>query len=163
MTVSGGAVTVGNWLVVGRNGSTGTLTISGSATVEQGIADAGSRLEMTNFGPGGAGTVNLNGGTLTVNGIVHNGGGGATTNFNFNGGTLRARQNNGAFMQGLTAATVLAGGAVLDSNGFAVTIGQSLVDGGAGGGVTRLARAPSRSAGRTATPALPRSMAARWQ
>lgn len=140
-TVSDGSLNVNSWLAVGRNGGTGTLTISGTATVNQGITDSGSNLEMTNFGAGGSGTVNLNGGILTVNGVAHAGGGGGTSVFNFNGGTLRARKENSAFMQGLTTSRVRDNGAIIDTQAFSVTIGQSLLRSGsfddAGTGVMR--------------------------
>ena len=85
------------------------------------------------MGNGGAsqGTFNLNGGLLQATRIRDNTTG--ATTFNFNGGTLRAGANQTAFMEGLTAANVMAGGAVIDTNGFAVTIAQSLLDGDAGG------------------------------
>lgn len=140
-TVSNGSLNVNSWLAVGRNGGTGTLTISGTATVDQGITDSGSNLELTNFGVGGSGTVNLNGGILTANGVAHAGGAGGTSVFNFNGGTLRARKDNTTFMQGLTTARVRDNGAVIDSGNFSVTIEQSLLRSGsfgdAGTGILR--------------------------
>ena len=61
--------------------------------------------------------------------------------FNFNGGVLKA--NTGAvnaFMTGLTSANVQTGGAIIDSNGQSITIGQKLVSGvtsGTDGGLTK--------------------------
>ena len=52
--------------------------------------------------------------------------------FNFDGGTLQPIADNALFISGLTAATVMAGGAVIDTNGFNVTIPQSLVHNTAG-------------------------------
>jgi autotransporter-associated beta strand protein len=46
--------------------------------------------------------------------------------FNFNGGTLRSNTNATNFFNGLTTANVRAGGAVIDTNGNAITIGQAL-------------------------------------
>ena len=45
---------------------------------------------------------------------------------NFNGGTLKAIGNNGAFINNLDRITVNQGGAKFDTAGFNVTIGQSL-------------------------------------
>jgi autotransporter-associated beta strand protein len=56
---------------------------------------------------------------------------------NFNGGILRARTNNTGFITGLTNAFVLAGGAVIDSAGFNITISQPLLDGGGSGGLVK--------------------------
>lgn len=124
--ISGGTVNVNTWFAVGRAGSTGSLTISGNAIVNQGMTDAGSRLELTNFGAGGTATVNFDGGVLTTNGINHNGGGTGVSTFNFNGGVLKARANNGGFMGGITVANVRNGGAIIDSNGANITVGQVL-------------------------------------
>src|SRR4029079_13742986 len=60
--------------------------------------------------------------------------------FNFNGGTLKAANNSANFVDLGGAnqnAYVLSGGAVIDSNGFNVTIPQALQDGGGGGGLTK--------------------------
>jgi len=46
---------------------------------------------------------------------------------NLNGTTLKALGNQTAFMEGLTNAYVKTGGAKINSNGFNITIGQSLV------------------------------------
>jgi autotransporter-associated beta strand protein len=111
----GGTNNVGNFNIQNGTATVTTLTVSTSA--------------------GGTGTVNLDGGTLAVN-LVNRTGAGAGT-FNFNGGILQARQANATFMQGLTAANVKSGGATIDTNNFDVTIGQSLLDGTGGGGLTK--------------------------
>ncbi|MEO8616837.1 MAG: autotransporter-associated beta strand repeat-containing protein [Luteolibacter sp.] len=131
-TISSGVLNVGSWFGVGRNGSEGTLTISGDAVVNQGITDAGSRLELGNFGANNTSILNLNGGTLAVNGIVDSGGAGDTTTFNWNGGTLKARQNNDFFLIADTI-NVQDGGAVIDSNGFNIRIENVLAASGTGG------------------------------
>jgi autotransporter-associated beta strand protein len=132
-TISGGTLNVNSWLAVGRDNSNGTLTISGTGVVNQGITDAGSAFEMTNFGVGGTATVNLNGGSLSVNRILHNGNAAATSIFNFNGGTLKARASDGGFMGGLDRANIRNGGAFIDTNGFNITIGQALEHSDIGG------------------------------
>jgi autotransporter-associated beta strand protein len=62
--------------------------------------------------------------------------------FNFDGGTLTPNSGPvaGTFMQGLSLARVLAGGAIIDTAGAssAIQIGQSLLDGGGGGGLVKL-------------------------
>ena len=80
---------------------------------------------------GGSGTYNLSGGTLTTTDVRRGPGTGV---FNFNGGTLQASRNDNpgaasnptTFMTGLSAANVQAGGAIIDTNGFNVTVAQTL-------------------------------------
>jgi fibronectin-binding autotransporter adhesin len=74
--------------------------------------------------------VNLDGGTLSVGGIVR-----TTTStgvdavLNFNGGTLQARQSTASFLNALSQVTavVQAGGAVMDTQAFDITIAAPLV------------------------------------
>jgi autotransporter-associated beta strand protein len=83
----------------------------------------------------GNGTINLNGGSLQARRLL--GGPGAGT-VNFNGGVLRVGPNpNVDFITGLTAANVLAGGAVIDTGTNSVGITQALVDGGGNGGLIK--------------------------
>ena len=111
----------------GGTGQTGIVTVSaGAATF--------TTLTVSNA-VGGTGTVNLDGGTLSANLLNKISTG--TAIVNLNGGTLQARQNNTAFMTGLNQANVKAGGAVIDTNGFDVTVGQALLDGTGGGGLTK--------------------------
>jgi autotransporter-associated beta strand protein len=119
--MSGGTAVLTNRLFIGDgSGSAGTLTLSGAAAMSVG----GIQLGVSS----GTGTLNLNGGTLTVNGNITNGTGSGT--FNFNGGTLKAGVSSAMFMTNVTAATVNAGGAIIDSGANAVTIPQPLLDGG---------------------------------
>ncbi len=104
---------------VGENG-TGFMNVMGSAALTL-IGDANLTLGRT--GTGAAGTVNLDGGTVTT-AQVSQGAGSAT--LNFNGGTLKASTNNANFVTGLTSATIYSGGATLNDGGFSVTIGQLL-------------------------------------
>jgi len=119
--------TVGG-MIVGEGGS-GALSISGSGVVN--IGTNGYQLGTT---ASGAGTINLNGGTLQGSSVFK---GSGTGSFNFNGGTLKATTTSTTFMTGLTAASVQSGGANIDTNGFDITIGQALLDGGGGGGLTK--------------------------
>jgi len=136
LTVSGGTVNSGNWFAIGREGSTGTLTINGTGTVNQGITDpGGSRLELTNANKPSTATVNLDGGTLTTNGIVN--GAGGNCNVYLNGGVLKPRINNTTFLQGMTSVTVKIGGAKINTDGRDITIGQSMVGDPDNGGLTK--------------------------
>lgn len=78
-------------------------------------------------------TITLNAGTLSTRGFAMNSGANSTNRLaelRFNGGTLRATDNNGPanFIPDNTslASKVQAGGAVIDSNGFNITIADSL-------------------------------------
>jgi autotransporter-associated beta strand protein/T5SS/PEP-CTERM-associated repeat protein len=134
LSVSGGSFAqtgTASGLIVGFDGI-GTLTVSGSGSVT--VAGTASGLTLGNFGIG-AGTVSLDGGTLTVPYVRK---AGTTAGMTFNGGVLRA--GSGArndFLSGLDSATVLAGGAAIDTNGASVTISQALIDGGVGGGLVK--------------------------
>lgn len=107
----------------GNGPGSGTYNLSGTGT---------ANLALLRVGHGGSGpnTFNLDGGTLATTKIEKDAAANGT--FNFNGGVLKARQNEAAFLQGLTAANVKTGGAIIDSNGFTVTIGQPLLDADAG-------------------------------
>jgi autotransporter-associated beta strand protein len=126
--ISGGVANVG-LVVVGQSGAvttSATLTVRGTGEFNA----TSVRLAATGQVKG---TINLDGGRLTATEVVSGGAGTGTKTFNFNGGTLRAGANSGAFMQGLTVANVKDGGAVIDTNGFNVTIAQPLIANGTGG------------------------------
>ena len=108
------------------SGGTLTLTIQDNASFSTGI----NNFDLHNSTAAAAVTVlNLNGGTLTVGGFTKTRTGATqfTTN-NFNGGRLRASQNNASFLPGFSGLTTLvkAGGAVIDDNGFSITTLSSL-------------------------------------
>ncbi len=114
LIIDGGHYIGGTSLILGFGGTpTSILTITdGSATIDLLSLNAGTA------------TVNLNGGMLQANQIT---GVGGTATFNFNGGTLRAGGASTTFMQNLTRANVRDGGAVIDTNGHNITIGQALL------------------------------------
>ncbi len=87
-------------------------------------------------GGNGSGAFFFNGGELIVR-EINCGVAGANGAFYFNGGTLRASADNANFFSGLGATYVDAGGAVIDSQGFNITMAQTLTDFG-GGGLTKL-------------------------
>ncbi|MES2477145.1 MAG: autotransporter-associated beta strand repeat-containing protein [Verrucomicrobiota bacterium] len=124
--------------------STGTHTItqSGGAVTffsDNGITPGGAgAIDLRQNVSTGVNTYHLDGGTLTVPQIISTRQTG-TREFNFNGGTLRPAAsrtdffNNGA----ASAANVKAGGALIDTNGFNITLGQSLLAGSPSGGLTK--------------------------
>ena len=75
---------------------------------------------------------NLNGGTLRVPAITKTSPNGSGS-FNLNGGTLKPTASTTTFLQGITAANVKNGGAIIDTDGFDITIAQGLLNGGTGG------------------------------
>ena len=110
----------------------GTLTVAGSAALTV------NNTLTVGAASGTTATVNLNGGTLTVNAITNN----ATGTFNVNGGTLKAGLA-GELFSGTGATYVYPGGLTIDTNGNAVTISQAL-QAPAGSGVATI---PMTSAG----------------
>ena len=132
----GSATTNGNDLEVGADGGTGTYTISGaSSTLAAGTIAVGNA---------GAGTFNLDGGTVTASNLA-SGGSEATGTLNLNGGTLRASATNADFIN-VPVTNIRNGGAKIDTNGFNLTIGayQTLAhsaisgDSAIDGGLTKL-------------------------
>jgi autotransporter-associated beta strand protein len=123
------------------NCGTGSLTIS-NAAVKCGTLDISGNANGNTFSS--AGTVYLDGGTLTVNNVTNassnaQAGGNPTATFYFNGGTLAAKSGpERTFFQGSRVAPVIpitaivqAGGAIVDvnpNNGFLdpVTIAEPL-------------------------------------
>ena len=89
-------------------------------------------------GNGITSTLNLNGGLLQVNAITSSSSSSFST-LNLNGGTLQARMSNPVFINGLYQVLVGAGGAVLDSQTYTVTIPEVLQDNNGGAAsVTKL-------------------------
>ncbi|MEK7950969.1 beta strand repeat-containing protein [Luteolibacter soli] len=126
--ISGGALNqtgASMGIVVGEL-ATGTLTVSGSGAV----TTANTGIVRIGNGATGNGTVHLNGGTLTTSKVEMAAG---TSTFNFNGGTLKANAANATYLQGLTTANVRNGGALIDTNGNNISIGQALLHSGIGG------------------------------
>jgi fibronectin-binding autotransporter adhesin len=145
MTVAGGTVSSVGTIGIGQSNAAGA--VEGTLTIQSGTVLATSTNGIR-FGaaagstPGG--TLNLDGGTLTANIIFQGSAGVASSVVNFNGGTLRANASSATFLQGLTRANVRDGGAVIDSDGRIITIGQALEhsnlvgDSATDGGLTKL-------------------------
>jgi autotransporter-associated beta strand protein len=123
LNASGGTVATPNQLFVGE-GATATVNVSGTALI---APVSGMRLGVN---AGANGTVNLNGGTILTPNVTQ---GGGTGTFNFNGGTLKASGDNATFFTGVATANVQNGGAIFDTNGHAITVGQALLANGTGG------------------------------
>ncbi len=135
LSVSGGTITTGSWLSIGRDGATGTMTISGDSLVDQGLTDVGSRVELTSNNKPSSATLSLDGGTLVTNGFANNGGG--TTDIFLNGGQIVSAIDNESFLQGMTSVTIEAGGARIDSDGSNIAINQSMVGLAGDGGLLK--------------------------
>ena len=151
---SGGTHNVGsNGLFIGAYpGANGTYTLSGgtlttpitlvsddantSTFTQNGGTHTTGQLLLTGYATSSVGTYNLNAGTLNV-GTVTSGDAGVsgTSTFNFNGGTLAPTSSNGTtfFPNVLTTANVRNGGAIFNTAGFNVTVGQRLVHSTLGG------------------------------
>ncbi len=160
INVNGGTIQAGetnvtstNSSIVLANANTNTTTLNvNSGLVMTKKTDGASSTNVTlnalRFGPtsvstNSVGTVNLNGGTLAV-ARIYEGNTSASSTFNFNGGTLKVSDyintNQAAiFMEGIDNASVLAGGAKIDTSGKSVTMNQLLQSGTASdGGLTKL-------------------------
>jgi autotransporter-associated beta strand protein len=127
LSVDGGTVSIARstaslWIPTGPTAAPGdiqgTVNLNGGA-----ITTTGGFVELAN-GLANLGTFNLNGGVLTLSQVF---GGAGTSIFNFNGGVLQALSSQSSFMTGLTTINVRNGGAVIDSGGNYITIGQSLL------------------------------------
>jgi fibronectin-binding autotransporter adhesin len=129
LNVAGGTVTTGAKntttsaaFLVGNSG-TGTVTMtSGSVTTSATGA-------VVLFGSGGSSTgnvFNLNGGTLTTDGIVVSNG---TAAFNFGGGTIKSNTGFTWDSHANMTATVNNGGLTVDTNGNTASIAQALIHG----------------------------------
>jgi autotransporter-associated beta strand protein len=162
VNASGGTMNVGGtggggpFYVASRG--TGVVAVTSSGFINCGVLDVSRN---ANGGTGGSqGTVNLNGGTLACTRV-----GTATANsqagppstgilptatFNFNGGTLRAKASSTTFFQGSTVAPIIpitaivkAGGAIIDTAGFNISVLEALqhdsaLGGTADGGLKKL-------------------------
>ena len=130
-----GYITVGD-------GGTGALTIQDQGLVETGNFQLGSTYQSGQTG--GVGTLHLNGGTLSAPAVQNDIG--TTGNLYFNGGTLQATASSTDFISssGTLKAYVQAGGAVIDSNGYNITVNQPLLHDASGpaldGGLTKAGR-----------------------
>ncbi|MGA2062391.1 MAG: autotransporter-associated beta strand repeat-containing protein [Thermoguttaceae bacterium] len=126
LNIGGNAiVNIGTAMTIDETGTVwdGTgrmITISDNAQVTVPIVKLNDPGWNTNV----IGVLTLNGGTLNTGAIASLNTGTGTVIFN--GGTLKATGDSTTFMQGLRAATIQAGGAIIDTNGHNITIAQIL-------------------------------------
>lgn len=134
--ISGGTMNIANGngasttYGLAQNG-TSVMTLSGSGAINIGATDS----SKWNLAAGtGNGTLNLDGGTLSIYGFSKVNGTG-TSIINLNGGILRSLGNAANWLDDLVNTTVNVGngGAVIDANGFSFTISEGLLNNGAGG------------------------------
>jgi autotransporter-associated beta strand protein len=162
LNLSGGSVTKlgtsGNNIEIGNGtGSTGIINQTGGAF--------NNTISETRVGTGAPGYWNMSGGTANLGGLVFCNNSGCTNGtLNFNGGVITAKEiranqtgvanvstlnlNGGTivaasgastnFLHNLTAANVQSGGATIDSSTNIINISQALLNGGGGGGLTKL-------------------------
>jgi autotransporter-associated beta strand protein len=107
---------------IGETG-TGTWNMNGGAAVL-------GTVEMC-VNSSASGVLNLNGGVFQC-GEIYSSQPGAVSELNLNGGTLQASANNAAFISGLFQAAIGSGGVTIDSQGYSITIPQTLTDAGGG-------------------------------
>lgn len=130
LVIKGGAFNQysANNLIIGEGG-TGTLVVSNTGAL---FCTNTLYLSSSNASPG-TGTVLLaTGGIITTPKVSRLNPGGKGT-FIFDGGTLQAGASSFTFMQNIDTASILNGGAILDSAGFSIVIAQPLLAGGTGG------------------------------
>ncbi|HEX5220095.1 MAG TPA: autotransporter-associated beta strand repeat-containing protein [Verrucomicrobiae bacterium] len=123
-------------------GSTAVLTLTNNASLTSGnFILGGSNPDQTPTAGPSTGTAYLSGGTLSVPLVKGQPANGSTTTFNFNGGKLVSRPpySGPNLVFDLQTANVLSGGAIIEINNNDVrAIPQPLLDGGGGGGLTKL-------------------------
>ena len=133
---AGATVTIGSYAGSTTGTATGTLTLGNlDASSVISSTDNGTAILIATGGAAGAakatGTLNLDGGTLTIT-TTGNALRGDTTNsdnastVNFNGITLKAGAASTNWISGLKTANLAAGGLTLDTNGHDIGIAQIL-------------------------------------
>ena len=133
MTLSGsGILTAGTMVIADTNNPASPRASYGQFIQSGGAATVGTLvIAQTSYDTNPhVGTFDFNGGIFraaTITGGVAMAGGSNTSTFNFNGGTLQPTASTLTFMQGLTAAAVKDGGAVIDTDGYDITIAQPLL------------------------------------
>jgi autotransporter-associated beta strand protein len=129
--IADGSLTVGSHIFVGYS-TKGTLTVDGGTVEFDNATIANRDIVLGNNSGTAEGTVNLNGGLVTVE-QIRTGASTAAQELNFNGGTIKAYQNQGNWIQDSSntlTATLMAGGGTFDTAGFDVGIQVAL--GGSG-------------------------------
>ena len=151
MTMTGGSMTGSDKLIIGHNQATGSLTHSAGTVNVQNEVYIGNENNASSVGTytlsgsaelnvgnevqigrdNGTGSFNLDGGTVTTKKLE---GGNGSATVNFNGGIVKANQDESNFITNLDTANLQGGGAVIHSNGFNVGTSQGFVG---TGGITK--------------------------
>ena len=129
-------------VVNGELYSWGNVILGQSANATLSVSSNGAVVfnSVTLCGSSGANaTINLNGGR-TVFGTLAKTVADSNTKaiLNLNGGVMAAGKNSNPFMTNLDAVNVLGGGAIIDTTNFNIYIQQAFLNGGTGGGLTKL-------------------------
>ena len=112
---------------VNNNGGEVLLAYAANGTLNINGGTFNNQSQSIRVQQGATGVVNLNGGVLALNQFDNAGGSGGTVNFN--GGTLRANVNGASLLQSHNSYVVKTGGAVVDSQSYAVSADVPLVSG----------------------------------
>jgi autotransporter-associated beta strand protein len=129
-TTGGGAGDI----FVGEAAST-TTTFNQNGGLVEFTGNGNNRVAFANASASANGTYNLNGGLLWTAQITQVTAGSPGGTFNFNGGTLKPTISSTTFFQGVQAANIQSGGAIIDTTNLNITIGESLPG---VGGLTKL-------------------------
>ena len=131
--ISGGTFThtnPGTSFIIGEDG-VGVLRISGTGTVD-------ARSLRIGHTASGNGTVDLDAGGTLITRFIQKSNAGAAAQFNFNGGLLKASDNAADFFIGMPdGSLIVESTANIDTNGFAITISQSLITNNPGVGIVK--------------------------
>jgi autotransporter-associated beta strand protein len=158
LNISGGSLTKaggGNITITHGTGASGTVNqTGGSFTCASGETWIGedSAAATWNMSAGTAnlgvvhivqnasatGTLNLNGGVMTLQELTTGNASGVSV-LTLNGGTLQPSANNANFLHDITVVNVSSGGAIFDSAGFNITVSQPMPNNGGdgSGGLTK--------------------------
>ena len=138
-------------IIIGANNTTQTNSINQNGGTVAFYADGGTNVGGTgnlvigNYASWNGGSASgdnsyhLDGGTLIIGGSIMHTSTNGTGELYLNGGILRATADQPNFIQtNLTMVVVLTNSAVIDSDVHAINIPAPLLDGGGGGGLTKL-------------------------
>jgi len=132
VTISGGTNDIRS-LRIGHQGGQGLLRITGGKTYVTNEVDY--TFTFANAGVSPLSRLELAGGVLTTRAIT---GGGSYTEALFDGGVLQCACDNASFFQGFNLASLTARGAIIDTDGYAVSISQAFAnEAGYAGSITK--------------------------
>jgi autotransporter-associated beta strand protein len=142
LTMTGGAAYCSSFSMGFGGGISSTFNMNGGYFNCSGAGGHGFNF-ANNTGASDVTTLNLNGGTIATSSIGKGGGSAPAANsiINLNGGTLMAIGGSGNFLSGGSlgiTVNVLSNGAVFDTAGASITLTNALLDGGGGGGLSKM-------------------------